>query len=63
MREMGYGTRRFLSGAAHHLDLQAPDPRDPPSVPAARAEEERAIRRWAQAWRAEHVVTETEVLV
>lgn len=38
----------IIEDGAHHLDLRAPDPRDPPSVTAARAQEAQHIQRWIQ---------------
>jgi len=36
----------FMERGAHHLDLRAPHPADPPEVTAARAKEEDIIRGW-----------------
>lgn len=36
----------LIPGGAHHLDLMFSDPRDPPEVRAARAEELAHMRRW-----------------
>ena len=41
-------------GAAHHLDLRASDPGDPPSVVQVRAEELEAMRGWVRQWGEAH---------
>ena len=35
-----------IAKGAHHLDLRAPDPADPPSVVIAREQETAALARW-----------------
>ena len=45
---------RILEGAAHHLDLRASDPGDPPSVVQVRAEELEAMRGWVRQWGEAH---------
>lgn len=39
-----------IEGAAHHLDLRAANPADPPGVLQARAIQEQAIVRWCNAY-------------
>ena len=36
----------LIDGAAHHLDLRATNPNDPPAVTDARAEETKLMRDW-----------------
>jgi len=40
----------LIPAAAHHLDLRAPNPADPPYVAEARVEEERIITSWLDAY-------------
>ena len=40
----------LMSGAAHHLDLRAPNSADPPSVVKVRKQELDAIHRWIKEW-------------
>ena len=35
-----------MAGAAHHLDLRAPNAADPPDVLAARAAQARMVAKW-----------------
>jgi len=35
-----------MAGAAHHLDLRAPNPLDPPDVLAARRTQKLFVERW-----------------
>lgn len=45
----GSGIYHFLmKDSAHHLDLRAPHPQDPPDVTAARAQYEKIIRGWIE---------------
>ena len=43
---------RIIEGAAHHLDLRAAHPADPPAVTAVRKEQRVAIGRWVAEWAA-----------
>ena len=45
----------LMKNAAHHLDLRAPHPQDPPDVTATRVEEEKIIRGWIHAYVREDV--------
>jgi len=47
-------TVRTIENGAHHLDLRASNPLDPPSVVRVRQEQRLAIRRWIQQWRKLH---------
>lgn len=42
----------YIEGGAHHLDLRASNPADPPSVVAARAFHRRSIAKWLEEWSA-----------
>lgn len=44
-------TIRIIEQGAHHLDLRASHPADPPWVTAVREEELAAMREWIQEWR------------
>ena len=41
----------WMEGAAHHLDLRAPSPQDPPDVVAVRQAVTSTLQRWASEWR------------
>lgn len=43
-------TIRTIENGAHHLDLRAAHPMDPPSVISVRAEERAAMREWIIEW-------------
>ena len=42
---------RIIEHGAHHLDLRASNPLDPPSVVAVRQEEKIAMQQWIKEWR------------
>jgi lysosomal Pro-X carboxypeptidase len=42
---------RTIENGAHHFDLRASHPLDPPSVVKVRQEELQAVRRWVQEWK------------
>lgn len=44
-----------IEDAAHHLDLRAANPMDPPSVLTAREFEKRVIRKWIQEYHDDQV--------
>ena len=51
-----------MARGAHHLDLRGPDPADPPEVTATRAEEERIIASWIDAYVAARAPARAEEL-
>jgi pimeloyl-ACP methyl ester carboxylesterase len=51
---------RTIENGAHHLDLRAANPMDPPSVVKVRIEEKAAMRQWIQEWKEICPSTSTE---
>ena len=45
---------RTIKNGAHHLDLRASHPKDPPSVTAVREEEKAEIQKWITSWAKNH---------
>jgi Serine carboxypeptidase S28 len=48
---------RTIEHGAHHLDLRASHPMDPPSVKLVRQEELQAMQKWIQQWRERYPAT------
>ena len=44
----------IIPEGAHHLDLRAADPNDPPSVKAARNIEKQMIKKWIEEFHSKH---------